>query len=698
MQPVTKTSRFDPEHDFEALKLSAENQDSVAQFELAKAFRDGKGVEADMVDAVYWFRLAAEAGNADAQCDLAELYHLGTHVNYDLPEAMRWYSRAAESGHARAQMLLGSLLEYGGEGVAPDPIAAVRWYKKAAQQGHSMGQSNYGRCLLYGIGSGFNGQDALKWLNAALNSDPDNKDAKYEIGRCYFYGSAGEQDQAKACQWYQKAADDGHLLAQYDLAECYEKGEGVEKNLDQALRWYRTAADKGSAEAKLRVVELTDVLGSSAGILSDEERENWLWESANQRNPEASYRYAMVLKNKAEPIWKDVIAWLKYAGELGHEPAWLELAKLYEEGIGVEQDLLEAASIYMSAHERGGDIENDVLRCLMSCFENQLFPDGAEEWLNKQARRNNPKVMIALAAYWRSDRPGGRNFPEAIKCYRKACVLGDREAQYLLGRFLIMKNLVNRERLGVVKWWESKLEKGLGDAASATELDEDKEFGQDKAYEQRSEALKWLHSAADEGSTDALRFLSAMYNRGISLLANQETAMQYLRRAAELDDAKAQGLLGAALLEGIGTKKNESEAVRWLKKAATCGDSFAQWNLAMCLVDGIGVEADRQSAREMLERSALGKFEQERFWTEQQFALRFDKVIALFKMLESHGQKEAQYWLGLCYEFGIGTERDRDKSVELYYLSSQQGYEPAKQVFAQVPENLQALIKKRLSK
>jgi TPR repeat protein len=116
----------------------------------------------------------------------------------------------------------------------------------------------------------------------------------------------------------------------------------------------------------------------------------------------------------------------------------------------------------------------------------------------------------------------------------------------------------------------------------------------------------------------------------------------------------------------------------------------------MCLVDGVGLEQDRQSARQMLENSAKGQFEQDRFWTEETFALRFDKVIALFRTLEAHKQREAQYWLGICYEFGIGTDRDRDKSIELYYLSSKQGYEPARQVFSRVPENMQALIKKRL--
>lgn len=702
---LAKPSKFDPEDDFKTLNQAAKNGDSVAQFELGEAFHKGTGVEEDMTEAVYWYRLAADQGNADAQWQLADLYECGNHVIHDLPEAVRLALLAAESGHAKGQNLAGYILETGGDDVAADLITALRWYKKAAQQGLSTAQTNYGRCLLYGIGIAFNGGEAFKWLNKALESDPNNLRAMYNLGVCYFHGSHGEKDQAKACELYRKAADGGLCEAQHDLGRCYENGEGLAKNAQEALRWYKAAGDNGSKDAKLKLLELTETLGSAAtSLLSEEDKENWLWESANQGNPESGYRYALYLKDMAEPNWKDAVAWLGYAGKNGHEPAWIELAKWYEEGRGVEggkgveKDLIEAASIYLSAHERGCPVENDVLRCLKECFENQLFPDGAEEWLNKQSRRNNPKVMMVLATYWRSDKPGGRNFNEALKWYRKACDLGDREAQYQLGRFLIMKNLLNRERTRVVRWWENKLEKGMGEAATTADFDEDKQSGQDKAYEQRSEALKWLHAAADEGSTDALRFLSAMYNRGISLMANSDTAIQYLRRAADLEDAKAQGLLGVALLEGVGVKQNETQAVEWLKKAAEGGDSFAQWNLAMCLIHGTGVDQDRVSAREMFERAAKGGFQQDTFWTEEEFALRFDPVMELFRTLQSRGQKEAQYWLGLCYEFGISTDRDRDKSLELYYLSSQQGYEPAAQAFAQAPENLQALTKKKLSK
>ena len=56
----------------------AEKGDLVAQFNLAKMYREGKGVSKDYKAAVKWFNLSAAQGNAIAQ------YHLGVAYSYGL--------------------------------------------------------------------------------------------------------------------------------------------------------------------------------------------------------------------------------------------------------------------------------------------------------------------------------------------------------------------------------------------------------------------------------------------------------------------------------------------------------------------------------------------------------------------------------------------------------------------------------------
>ena len=62
----------------QTFKPLAEKGDMIAQFNLAKMYREGKGVPKDYKTAVKWFSLSAEQGNAKAQ------YHLGVAHSFGL--------------------------------------------------------------------------------------------------------------------------------------------------------------------------------------------------------------------------------------------------------------------------------------------------------------------------------------------------------------------------------------------------------------------------------------------------------------------------------------------------------------------------------------------------------------------------------------------------------------------------------------
>lgn len=70
--------------------------DAWAQGDYAKAIREWRG--------------AAEAGDPDAQFNMGQAYKLGRGVPADLDQAMDWYRKAAAQGHARAEDNYGLLL------------------------------------------------------------------------------------------------------------------------------------------------------------------------------------------------------------------------------------------------------------------------------------------------------------------------------------------------------------------------------------------------------------------------------------------------------------------------------------------------------------------------------------------------------------------------------------------------------------
>jgi hypothetical protein len=96
---VSATAQVSPTTSQELLKR-AEASDSQAQFELGRAYEDGKGVAQDDEQAVQWFRKSAEQGNAQAQNSLGVMYAQGRGVQGDREEAIRWYRKAAKQGPA----------------------------------------------------------------------------------------------------------------------------------------------------------------------------------------------------------------------------------------------------------------------------------------------------------------------------------------------------------------------------------------------------------------------------------------------------------------------------------------------------------------------------------------------------------------------------------------------------------------------
>jgi len=114
---------------------------------------------------------AAENNDAVAQNNLAVMYATGSGVTQDYAKAAKWYEKAAEQGYAIAQYNLAAMYEHG-MGVAQDLRAAAIWYQLAADQGDSWAQFNIGR--IESTGELKNIVSAYRWLYLAAESD-DNE-------------------------------------------------------------------------------------------------------------------------------------------------------------------------------------------------------------------------------------------------------------------------------------------------------------------------------------------------------------------------------------------------------------------------------------------------------------------------------------------------------------------------------------------
>ena len=104
--------------------------DADAQFNLAQAYKLGRGVPLDPGLAESWFRKAAAQGHVQA----ADNYGLALFQSGKRAEAVPWLEKSVARGEARAQLVLGTML-FNGDGVARNYPRAYALMTLASQAG-----------------------------------------------------------------------------------------------------------------------------------------------------------------------------------------------------------------------------------------------------------------------------------------------------------------------------------------------------------------------------------------------------------------------------------------------------------------------------------------------------------------------------------------------------------------------------------
>ena len=154
--------------------LDAKERRASAQFSMGRRFEEADGVDQNLADAEYWYRLAADQGYSSAQFRLGTMCSVGLGLDRDIEEAIRWLTLAAQAGDTRAEYAVGNL--YDTEDSIRDAASAFAWYKRAAVKGHKDAQRRLAQLLARGLGVKQDAQEAAKWQALAdqpvLESDP----------------------------------------------------------------------------------------------------------------------------------------------------------------------------------------------------------------------------------------------------------------------------------------------------------------------------------------------------------------------------------------------------------------------------------------------------------------------------------------------------------------------------------------------
>lgn len=71
----------------------------------------------------------------------------------------------------------------------------------------------------------------------------------------------------------------------------------------------------------------------------------------------------------------------------------------------------------------------------------------------------------------------------------------------------------------------------------------------------------------------------------------------------------------------------------------------------------------------------------------------YDKAYAIFSKLADEGNAEAQYHLGLYFEYDFSVEKDRKASHEYFKQATASGYRPARDKLAVIELNFIAYMR-----
>jgi len=198
-----------------------------------------------------------------------------------------------------------------------------------------------------------------------------------------------------------------------------------------------------------------------------------------------------------------------------------------------------------------------------------------------------------------------------------------------------------------------------------------------------SRALAACEDEGKRGSIVAQRTVGTIYERGLGVNPNAQSAAQWYAKAAEGGDAVAQFQLGSMLYSGTGIKKDQTSGITWIRRAADQQQLDAMYALAQALERGDGVKKNKSEALGLFTRAAelgypraqtkLGSLH-----AAGDIVVRDDALaVSWFRKAADQGYAEAQYRLGDMYARGLGVPRSDVEAKRWFTLAAAQGHERA---------------------
>jgi TPR repeat protein len=308
---------------------------------------------------------------------------------------------------------------------------------------------------------------------------------------------------------------------------------------------------KDSPEARALLDSMRDRMVAFAPVRSPTAQ-------AESGDPRAMHNLAAQLER--EKKYDEAIKWYERAAAKGFRPSEMNLAQMYEKGIGVKQDTAEARSRYRRLAALG---DNEArYRAAKLAADAKDYPEALKLY-ERGARDEDWRSILDLGELHEHGRGVPRDVGRAVALYERAA------NQSAWARFKL--GVIHLETL--------------------------------KDYEK---AQAWLRRSADDGNAGARNNLAWMHEKGLGMKVDYVAARGLYLSAVGGGNPHAKGNAERFFATGLGAPSGAA-AVEWYRGGAEAGISSAQYRLGrMYARGGGGPPHDRVAAEWLLKAAQQG--------------------------------------------------------------------------------------------
>ncbi len=662
---------------------------------LGRCYITGSGVGLDLQRGLELGRESTLAGSAYGEFVVAFAYENGSGgVRRDLQESVEHYKLAVQHGIAEAQYRLanvytrncydkfGDITQYNPNRnpAIKNRADALNLLRLASDQGHADAQISLAlhlRAFAEYSASDYSSpsNEAFMLLKLGLKQGSARRHLEGLHSIAHYYTCQGDHDEAFS--HYKLASEKGHIESSFALAKMHQKGEVIIEDVAEAMNIYMQILESGEVWERRRSIKAIRDMYLERG--NNVEALRWCKRGADEAFADDDFseeNLSLLLdvarmyqgwdprdKNialKGDGIERDFVEAAKYfkmACELVgddpesyiHNSAQYELAKMYEEGVGVTQNFTEAVRLLNIGVAQKNEDCRFHLACM--CEEGRGIAqdlDKAAKLLHDLVEYQHVPAFCRLASMHRDGRGVVQNKQEALRLLQ------------ILEEFYEM----------------TKDENANANYLHASILLENVEdLSKDPTI--HAEVMRLLNLAAAENHADAQYLLACQLTGG-----DVEQKLTLLRSASK-SNTNAMFKLACMLADGEGVACDEGEAAKLLMSAASKGHLESHCRLAHMFEHGKGVVQSIEMAALLYGQAAQKKntnalYNLARMHTHGLGVIQsHSDAFKYCRMAAVQGFAQAKYDLAGMYQHGVGTAIVRSEALRWFHEAAAQGHQEA---------------------